>query len=331
MRSAACPACSLQSRAGAQDVRITIRGYGARGNGERSNAGNMRGIRILTDGIPTHRARRTHLARPGRPRPHRRDRGARAATSRRSTATPRAGSSICDPTSISTALHRVRERAADRSATTASRARRLHHGVRRAARPRSCNSTSTAGASTARRAPPAKVRLTGPGRRRTRSSGSASTAVSNLNRFPGPLTSAQLDARSRAGERPLRHPRRAAPEPSAGAWPSASTARSTRRSTWSSAPTSSPRCSQRTERGALPRLQPLPHRRDRDLRVALGRSTTRRRIVSSSASTSPSRTARSSSMTCRRMAGAATSWWRTSARARTPSAASSRTASTSET
>ena len=46
------PGVFAQSRAGAQDVRITIRGYGARGNGERSNAGNMRGIRILTDGIP---------------------------------------------------------------------------------------------------------------------------------------------------------------------------------------------------------------------------------------------------------------------------------------
>ena len=33
-------------------MRITIRGYGARGNGERSNGGNMRGIRILTDGVP---------------------------------------------------------------------------------------------------------------------------------------------------------------------------------------------------------------------------------------------------------------------------------------
>jgi iron complex outermembrane receptor protein len=46
------PGVLVQSRAGAQDVRITIRGFGARGNGERSNAGNTRGIRILTDGIP---------------------------------------------------------------------------------------------------------------------------------------------------------------------------------------------------------------------------------------------------------------------------------------
>lgn len=46
------PGVFVQSRGGAQDVRVTIRGYGARGNGERSNAGNMRGIRILTDGIP---------------------------------------------------------------------------------------------------------------------------------------------------------------------------------------------------------------------------------------------------------------------------------------
>lgn len=46
------PGVFVQSRSGAQDVRITIRGYGARGNGDRSNAGNIRGIRVLTDGIP---------------------------------------------------------------------------------------------------------------------------------------------------------------------------------------------------------------------------------------------------------------------------------------
>lgn len=49
---AGVPGVFVQDRAGAQDVRITIRGYGARGNGERSNTGNMRGIRVLTDGIP---------------------------------------------------------------------------------------------------------------------------------------------------------------------------------------------------------------------------------------------------------------------------------------
>lgn len=46
------PGVFVQSRAGAQDVRITIRGYGARGSGERSNVGNIRGIRVLTDGVP---------------------------------------------------------------------------------------------------------------------------------------------------------------------------------------------------------------------------------------------------------------------------------------
>ena len=46
------PGVLVQSRGGSQDVRITIRGYGARGNGDRSNAGSMRGIRVLTDGIP---------------------------------------------------------------------------------------------------------------------------------------------------------------------------------------------------------------------------------------------------------------------------------------
>jgi iron complex outermembrane receptor protein len=46
------PGVFTQSRSGHTDLRITIRGYGARGAGNRSNAGNMRGIRLLLDGIP---------------------------------------------------------------------------------------------------------------------------------------------------------------------------------------------------------------------------------------------------------------------------------------
>lgn len=46
------PGVLAQSRYGAGDVRITIRGFGARGAGDRSNAGTSRGIRVLTDGIP---------------------------------------------------------------------------------------------------------------------------------------------------------------------------------------------------------------------------------------------------------------------------------------
>src|SRR5688500_3055622 len=46
------PGVVAQSRSGNQDVRITIRGYGARGAGDRSNAGTSRGIRVLIDGIP---------------------------------------------------------------------------------------------------------------------------------------------------------------------------------------------------------------------------------------------------------------------------------------
>ena len=46
------PGVLAQSRSGAGDVRITIRGFGARGAGDRSNAGTTRGIRILLDGIP---------------------------------------------------------------------------------------------------------------------------------------------------------------------------------------------------------------------------------------------------------------------------------------
>ena len=46
------PGVVVQSRYGNQDVRIAIRGYGARGAGDRSNAGTSRGIRVLLDGFP---------------------------------------------------------------------------------------------------------------------------------------------------------------------------------------------------------------------------------------------------------------------------------------
>lgn len=46
------PGIIAQSRAGSTDVRITSRGFGARGAGERSNAGTTRGIRVTLDGFP---------------------------------------------------------------------------------------------------------------------------------------------------------------------------------------------------------------------------------------------------------------------------------------
>lgn len=46
------PGVLAQSRAGNQDVRVTIRGFGARGAGDRSNSGTSRGIRVMVDGIP---------------------------------------------------------------------------------------------------------------------------------------------------------------------------------------------------------------------------------------------------------------------------------------
>lgn len=46
------PGVFVQSRYGNQDVRLTIRGFGARGAGERSNAGTSRGVLVLVDGIP---------------------------------------------------------------------------------------------------------------------------------------------------------------------------------------------------------------------------------------------------------------------------------------
>ncbi len=46
------PGVLAQSRNGGMDVRITIRGYGSRGAGDRSNSGTTRGVRFLIDGIP---------------------------------------------------------------------------------------------------------------------------------------------------------------------------------------------------------------------------------------------------------------------------------------
>ncbi len=46
------PGVLVQSRTGNQDVRIVIRGFGARGAGDRSNSGTSRGIRVMIDGIP---------------------------------------------------------------------------------------------------------------------------------------------------------------------------------------------------------------------------------------------------------------------------------------
>jgi len=46
------PGVLAQSRSGNQDVRLIIRGFGARGAGERSNAGTTRGIRVLNNGFP---------------------------------------------------------------------------------------------------------------------------------------------------------------------------------------------------------------------------------------------------------------------------------------
>lgn len=46
------PGVFAQSRFGTHDIRLTVRGFGARGAGDRSNAGTSRGIRVLLDGIP---------------------------------------------------------------------------------------------------------------------------------------------------------------------------------------------------------------------------------------------------------------------------------------
>jgi len=46
------PGVVAQSRYGGSDIKLSIRGFGARGAGDRSNAGTSRGVRVLLDGIP---------------------------------------------------------------------------------------------------------------------------------------------------------------------------------------------------------------------------------------------------------------------------------------
>jgi iron complex outermembrane receptor protein len=46
------PGVIARSRYGTSDIQLIIRGYGARGAGDRSNAGTSRGVRVLLDGFP---------------------------------------------------------------------------------------------------------------------------------------------------------------------------------------------------------------------------------------------------------------------------------------
>lgn len=46
------PGVIAQSRYGTSDIRLMVRGFGARGAGDRSNSGTSRGIRLLLDGFP---------------------------------------------------------------------------------------------------------------------------------------------------------------------------------------------------------------------------------------------------------------------------------------
>ena len=46
------PGVLASSRSGGVDTRISIRGFGARGAGDRSNAATMRGVRVMIDGFP---------------------------------------------------------------------------------------------------------------------------------------------------------------------------------------------------------------------------------------------------------------------------------------
>ena len=46
------PGVLVQTRSGTPDMKLTIRGFGARGAGDRSNSGTSRGVKVFTDGMP---------------------------------------------------------------------------------------------------------------------------------------------------------------------------------------------------------------------------------------------------------------------------------------
>jgi iron complex outermembrane receptor protein len=187
------PGVFVQSRSGAHDIRITIRGFGARGNGERSNTGNIRGIRVMTDGVPlTEPDGRTSLDLV--------DLGNAATVEvQRSNASALYGNAAGGVVNVRTDLDfeqpfgELRERAgsfgyhreqgvlgfaAGDGRGTISVLNSMLDGWR----PHSSSSTTQV-----------QARFASPLDAHTRL-GVLVDAVSNLNRFPGPLTQAQLDA-----------------------------------------------------------------------------------------------------------------------------------------
>lgn len=49
---ASVPGVLVQMRSGTPDIKLTVRGFGARGAGDRSNSGTSRGVKVFTDGMP---------------------------------------------------------------------------------------------------------------------------------------------------------------------------------------------------------------------------------------------------------------------------------------
>jgi outer membrane receptor protein involved in Fe transport len=62
------PGVIAQSRYGTSDIRLMIRGFGARGRRRPVELGTSRGVRVLLDGFPEDGARRAYRARPARSR-----------------------------------------------------------------------------------------------------------------------------------------------------------------------------------------------------------------------------------------------------------------------
>lgn len=189
----ATPGVFVQSRGGAQDVRVTIRGFGARGNGERSNAGNMRGIRVLTDGIPiTEPDGRTSLDLVDLG-------GADRIEVSRSNASGLYGNASGGVINLRTNLDfpspwlELRSRVGDFGYHREQTRVGFAAGEARGTFSLSNSSFDGWRAHSSSSATQAQMRMAAPLGRGTRL-GLLVDAVSDLNRFPGALTQAQLDA-----------------------------------------------------------------------------------------------------------------------------------------
>ena len=190
------PGVIAQSRYGTSDIRLMIRGFGARGAGDRSNSGTSRGVRVLLDGFPeTEPDGRTALDQLDLATAE----AVEVIRSNASSLWGNAAGGVVNVITVPTATHAVARGPADLRRLRARALCGAHVGAdRRRNGVVYANFTNTSfdgwrEHSDARRA----LRERRRGRARSASStrlGLYLTAANNLMHVPGPLTQAQVDA-----------------------------------------------------------------------------------------------------------------------------------------